>query len=65
MKNIHKISDCRHFEVETYAWTVLPDELKTTDLAQGIARELLWMQEKLEKLTGFEQFAKETIGLST
>jgi hypothetical protein len=65
LKNIHKISDCRHFEVETYAWTVLPDELKTTDLARGIAKELLWMQEKLEKLTGFEQFAKETIGLST
>lgn len=29
-----------HFEVETYAWDVLPDELKTDDLADGIAREL-------------------------
>jgi len=50
LKNIRKISDCRHFEIETYAWTVLPDELRTDDLAGGIAKELLWMQEQLAKL---------------
>ena len=31
---------CRHFEVETYAWDVLPPELREDDLAAGIAREL-------------------------
>jgi hypothetical protein len=31
-----------HFEVETYAWGVLPDELKVPDLATGIAREMSW-----------------------
>jgi hypothetical protein len=31
-----------HFEVETYAWGVLPDELQTPDLATGIAREMSW-----------------------
>ena len=55
LKNIRKISDCRHFEIETYAWTVLPDELKTDDLAEGIAKELLWMQEQLAKLKVFDQ----------
>jgi hypothetical protein len=50
LKNIRKISDCRHFEIETYAWTVLPDELRTDDLAGGIAKELLWMQEQLASL---------------
>ncbi|MHC4117416.1 MAG: metabolite traffic protein EboE [Planctomycetota bacterium] len=50
LKSIYKMSDCRHFEVETYAWTVLPDELKTDDLARGIAQELLWTQEVIEKL---------------
>ncbi len=50
LRNIYKMSDCRHFEVETYAWTVLPDELRTEDLAQGIAKELLWTQEKLETI---------------
>ncbi len=31
-----------HFEVETYAWSVLPDELKGIELADGIAREMAW-----------------------
>jgi hypothetical protein len=35
-------SDCRHFEVETYAWGVLPEELRVPDLADGIAREMDW-----------------------
>ena len=65
LRNIYKMSDCRHFEVETYAWTVLPDELKTNDLAQGIAKELLWMQEKLEKLAGSDQPADETTSSGT
>jgi len=30
------------FEVETYAWTVLPAELQQPDLAAGIAEELAW-----------------------
>ena len=30
-----------HFEVETYAWDVLPDELKSDNLAAGIADELV------------------------
>ena len=47
-------SDCRHFEVETYAWGVLPPELKQPDLAAGIAEELRWFA-ALVKSTGGEQ----------
>jgi sugar phosphate isomerase/epimerase len=36
----------RHFEVETYAWDVLPGSLRTGDLAAGIARELTWLRER-------------------
>ncbi len=36
----------RHFEVETYAWDVLPNQLRTGDLAAGIAREIQWLQER-------------------
>ncbi len=36
----------RHFEVETYAWDVLPEELRTDDLAQGIAREIVWLKDR-------------------
>ena len=39
---IRATSDCRHFEVETYAWGVLPQELRVPDLADGIAREMNW-----------------------
>ena len=35
--------DTKHFEVETYAWGVLPDELKRDTLAKGIADELKWV----------------------
>ena len=34
------MSDCRHFEAETYAWGVLPAELQQPDLAAGIAAEM-------------------------
>jgi hypothetical protein len=37
------MSDCRHFEVETYAWEVLPAELRQPDLAAGIAEEMRWL----------------------
>ncbi|MCU0710770.1 MAG: metabolite traffic protein EboE [Pirellula sp.] len=35
-----------HFEIETYAWPVLPDGLKANDLASGIAREIEWFTAK-------------------
>ncbi|MFN3165678.1 MAG: metabolite traffic protein EboE [Phycisphaeraceae bacterium] len=37
--------ELHHFEVETYAWNVLPDELKREELADGIADELAWVRE--------------------
>jgi hypothetical protein len=65
LENIHSMSDCRHFEVETYAWTVLPNELRPKDLARGIAEELLWIQEKLEKIAGSARPINETMALRT
>lgn len=41
---LREYSSCQHFEVETYAWGVLPPELKQPELAAGIAEELLWFQ---------------------
>jgi hypothetical protein len=35
-----------HWEVETYAWEVLPDAMRTGTLAEGIARELAWVRDK-------------------
>jgi hypothetical protein len=37
-------SNCRHFEVETYAWGVLPQELQHAELAEGIAQEMAWFK---------------------
>ncbi|MDG1872326.1 MAG: metabolite traffic protein EboE [Mariniblastus sp.] len=34
-----------HFEIETYAWNVLPDHLKQDSLAEGIAKEITWFNE--------------------
>jgi sugar phosphate isomerase/epimerase len=41
------------FEVETYAWTVLPLHLRERDLASGIARELAWTRAALAR-AGYE-----------
>jgi hypothetical protein len=35
-------TNCQHYEVETYAWGVLPPELQQAELAAGIAEELKW-----------------------
>ncbi len=34
-------------EVETYAWGVLPPALRPARLADGIAKEMMWMRERL------------------
>jgi hypothetical protein len=33
----------RHFEVETYAWGVLPEGMRPAELAAGIAEEMRWV----------------------
>ncbi len=50
MKTHHP--QCTHYEVETYAWGVLPQELQQPQLADGIARELQWFEERLKTVTG-------------
>lgn len=42
---------CSHFEVETYAWSVLPKELQHEELATGIAQEMHWLSHFLSKST--------------
>ncbi len=39
--------DLTHYEVETYAWNVLPAEHQVENLAAGIAREMNWVREQL------------------
>lgn len=39
--------DIYHYEVETYAWNVLPEDLQTEDLAQGIAQEINWLKDQM------------------
>ncbi len=35
----------KHFEVETYAWDVLPEPWRPDELADGIAREIEWVRQ--------------------
>lgn len=41
-----------HWEVETYAWGVLPPELRQADLASGIAEEMRWFRGVLPTALG-------------
>lgn len=36
-----------HYEVETYAWGVLPEYLRVADLSEGIANEVQWLIDAL------------------
>lgn len=45
LDSLRRHTTCRHFEVETYAWGVLPPELKQPELAAGIAEEMRWFQQ--------------------
>ena len=45
LRTLRRNHDVSHFEVETYAWNVLPDELRAADLATGIASELIWLRD--------------------
>jgi hypothetical protein len=47
LKHFPTLTSCRHLEVETYAWGVLPDELKQPTLAAGIAEELSWLEREM------------------
>jgi len=46
--NAHGMTE--HFEIETYAWGVLPRELQQPDLAAGIADELTWFRQTWQQL---------------
>jgi sugar phosphate isomerase/epimerase len=37
----------RHFEVETYAWNVLPEAWRAQSLSRGIAEELKWFHSQI------------------
>jgi len=49
VSSIREFSDVQHFEVETYAWNVLPPDLKQDDLAIGISDELQWFTKLASK----------------
>jgi hypothetical protein len=42
----------RHVEIETYTWDVLPDEYKTGDIVEYVARELDWARSELTPVAG-------------
>ncbi|ASJ74739.1 metabolite traffic protein EboE [Granulosicoccus antarcticus] len=39
---------CRHLEVETYTWDVLPENYRQEPVSDAIARELSWVRERLQ-----------------
>jgi hypothetical protein len=47
LRVLQATSSCQHYEVETYAWGVLPKELQVSDLAIGIAHEMDWFYRQL------------------
>ena len=46
LKLLSRRNDVTQFEIETYAWDVLPDALRPDDLAVGIAQEMAWLRDQ-------------------
>jgi hypothetical protein len=44
---------CRHLEMETYTWEVLPDNLQAGTVVEQVGREYQWTLEQMSKI-GFE-----------
>jgi sugar phosphate isomerase/epimerase len=40
---------CPHLEVETYTWSVLPEEHRREDVVSAVVRELEWVKGELER----------------
>ena len=45
LRLLRKANDVSHYEVETYAWDVLPVCLRKTELDEGIAKEINWLRQ--------------------
>ena len=41
---------CRHLEMETYTWEVMPQELQAGTVVEQVAREYQWTLEQMEKI---------------
>ncbi len=50
LKPLLERSDCKHFEIETYTWDVLPDHLKT-NITDSIEREYNWTLDAMKDLS--------------
>lgn len=51
LSEIQQYPEIRHFEVETYAWSVVPEDLRQSELAAGIAQEIHWLRQQLTRST--------------
>jgi len=49
LKPLLERTGCKHFEIETYTWDVLPDHLKT-EITDSIEREYSWTLNAIEEL---------------
>lgn len=47
LDEIRRASGCRHFEVETYTWDVLPEEYRADGIVTAVAREMEWARDQL------------------
>ena len=47
LRATEEATDLTHYEVETYAWSVLPEDLQQPKLADGIAKEVSWLRDQL------------------
>jgi hypothetical protein len=43
-------SACRHLEMETYTWEVLPEKLQADSVVEQVGKEYQWTLEQMDKI---------------
>ena len=49
LARLRRETPCRHLEVETYTWDVLPEEYRQEGIVGAVAREMRWV---IDRMTG-------------
>src|SRR5207302_343377 len=49
LARLRRETPCRHLEVETYTWDVLPEEYRREGIVDAVAREMRWV---IDRMTG-------------
>ncbi|MEH0155767.1 metabolite traffic protein EboE [Limibacter armeniacum] len=50
LEHFFRYTTCKHLEVETYTWEVMPKNLRPSTLEECVTKEISWVKDQLERV---------------